>query len=551
MTVLFADLTGSTALGGRLDPEDVRALQGELFEFLNAEVERHGGMTEKFVGDAVVAVFGVPQAHEDDPERAVLAAIGLRDAFPEFAAKVQSRHAEDVALRIGVNTGEVVAGREAAARGELVVSGDPVNVAARLQQGAVAGQILVGTRTRLATERAVAFDGPLQIDAKGKNDPVEAWVALELLTRPARRGVGGLSAPLVGRDAEIGVLMALAQRVERERAPQLVTLFGQAGVGKSRLLAELVDRLGPDARLLKGRCLPYGDGITYWPLAEAAKSHAGVLETDTAEVAVEKLRGAIAETVPPEHRAAVLDATTWTIGLSLPGSKPIGFGSADVRGRLYDAWTRYIGGLGREQLTVLAIEDIHWGSEPLLDLLEHVAATLESSAVLIVCPARPELLDIRPAWGAGTPNATAFTLQPLGQQDARRLVDELLHVDEVGEDARSRILERAEGNPFFVEEILRMLIDQGALQRQNGGWVASSDIADIPLPDSVHGVIAARIDLLDAASREALRHCAVMGRVFWPAAVGVDEQIIGALSRRGPVSEQASSVFAVLRAFRL
>lgn len=549
VTVLFADLAGSTALGERLDPEDVRELQGELFQFLNGEVERHGGMTEKFVGDAVMAIFGVPQSHEDDPERAIRAALGLRDAFPEFATRVRLRHGLQVGLRIGVNTGEVVSGREAAARGELVVSGDSVNVAARLQQCAGTGEILVGTRTHAAAQRAVVFEGPRQIEAKGKDNPVEAWVAVKLAPRPTRRGVEGLSASLVGRDAELGVLTALAARVERERAPQLVTLFGQAGVGKSRLLEELVEQLGAGARLLKGRCLPYGDGITYWPLAEVAKSHAGVLETDSAADAIEKLRHTIEAVVPADQTAAVFEATSWTIGLSLPGAEPTGFGSADVGGRLRNAWARYVAALGRERFTVLAIEDIHWASQPLLDLLDHIADTLQETQVLIVCPTRPELLDLRPGWGAGKQNATALNLQPLGLQDSRRLVEELLHVDEVGDEVRARILERAGGNPFFVEEILRMLIDSGALERRNGGWAATTNLGEIPLPDSVHGVIAARIDLLDAASREALRRCAVMGRTFWPLAVGVEEEVAGTLARRGLVSEQPSSVMAGMREF--
>ena len=548
VTVLFADVAGSTALGERVDPEDVRALQGELFELLNAEVERHGGMTEKFVGDAVMAIFGAPHAHEDDPERAVRAALALRDGFPVFAERVRSLHGVEVGLRIGVNTGEVVSGREAAARGELVVSGDAVNVAARLQQQASPGEILVSARTRSAAQRAVMFEGPRNVPLKGKEELVEAWLALTLPSRPARRGLDGLSAPLIGRDVELAVLTALVARVRREREPQLVTLFGQAGVGKSRLLAELVDQLG-DARLLKGRCLPYGDGITYWPLAEVAKSHAGVLETDSADVAVAKIRAAVGAIVPPEHADSVVEALTWTIGLSLPGAAPTGFGSTDVRARLYDAWARYVAALGREEATILAIEDVHWASEPLLDLLEQLADTLDATPVLIVCPARPELLDTRPAWGAGKQNATALTLQPLGSDDAKRLVGELLHVDAVGDDARTRILDRAGGNPFFLEEILRMLIDQGALERRAGGWVASPQLADIPLPDSVHGVIAARIDLLDAESREALRRCAVMGRVFWPAAVGVEEEVVGPLARRGLVSEQPTSVVAGMRQF--
>jgi class 3 adenylate cyclase len=548
VSVLFADLAGSTALGERLEPEDVRELQGELFEFLNAEVERHGGMTEKFVGDAVMALFGVPHAHEDDVERALRTALALRDAFPDFAARVRDQHGAEVGLRIGVNTGEVVSGREAAARGELVVSGDAVNVAARLQQRAAPGEILAGARTRAGAQRAVVFDGPLGVEAKGKEDPIEAWRAVRLTERPVRRGLEGLSAPLIGRDTELAVLTAVAGRVRAEQAPQLVTLFGPAGVGKSRLLAELIDQAG-DARLLKGRCLPYGDGITYWPLAEVAKSHAGVLETDSAEVVIEKLAVAVGTIVPDEHAHAVVDALSWTLGTSLPGTEPTGFASADVRGRLYDAWARYVAALGRDRYTILTVEDIHWASSPLLDLLEHLAETLDETSVLIVCPARPELLDSRPGWGAGMRNATALSLQPLAPDDARRLVSELLHVDAVGEEARARILERAEGNPFFVEEILRMLIDQGALEKRDGGWVAAPHLADIPLPDSVHGVIAARIDLLDAEPREALRRCAVMGRVFWPAAVGVEEDVVSSLARRGLVSEQPASVVAGMREF--
>ena len=243
VTVLFADLSGSTALAERLDPEELRELQGELFELVNGEVERYGGTTEKFVGDAILAVFGIPQAHDDDPERAVRTALAVHARFGAFADNVRARHRAEVGLRIGVNTGDVVAGREAAARGDLMVSGDAVNVAARLQQHADPGSVLVGARTQFATSRSIDYERAADVVAKGKADPVPAWVARAATEEPGARGVAGLSAPLIGRDEELDVLGAVARRVERDRVPQLVTVFGQAGVGKSRLLRELVERL--------------------------------------------------------------------------------------------------------------------------------------------------------------------------------------------------------------------------------------------------------------------------------------------------------------------
>jgi class 3 adenylate cyclase len=265
VTVLFADLVGSTALGERLDPEDVRTLQGELFALVNAEVERFGGVSEKFAGDAVLAVFGVPRTHEDDAERAVRAALAVQAAFGAYEDVVRERHGAETGLRIGINTGEVVTGRDAASRGELMVSGDAVNVAARLQQLAEPGTVLVGERTQRATRRSVSYAGVVELDAKGKERPVRAWPALEAIGEAGARG-DGRAAPLIGRDDDMALLRLTAARVERERAPQLVTIFGHAGVGKSRLVDELVRGLD-SAQAVVGRCVPYGDGITYLPLA--------------------------------------------------------------------------------------------------------------------------------------------------------------------------------------------------------------------------------------------------------------------------------------------
>jgi class 3 adenylate cyclase/tetratricopeptide (TPR) repeat protein len=550
VTVLFADLAGSTALGEKLDPEDVRELQGELFALINGEVERYGGTTEKFAGDAVLAVFGIPQAHEDDAERAVRAALALQSGFGSFVDRVRGRHSAEVALRIGVNTGDVVAGREAAARGELMVSGDAVNVAARLQQHARSGEILVGQRTQAATSRTISYREHEPIAAKGKSEPVAAWVAVSAASElePSPRGLGGLTAPLVGRDEELAVLTAVAARVERERAPQLVTLFGPAGVGKSRLLAELVARLR-EARLVKGRCLPYGEEITLWPLAEAAKAHAGILDTDPGELALVKLQAAIESVVPGDQVERVLEAAAWTIGFSLPGGSSAGIDPHQAVRRLQEGWRRYVAALGREQLTVVAIEDIHWASGGLLDLIEQLAETLADTQVLLVCTARLEVLEQRPTWGAGKQNATALSLGPLSPADSGRLVSSLLGEAEIPEGVRDRVLASAEGNPFYLEEMLNMLIEQGALERQNGGWVSTERLAKVPIPDSVQGVIAARIDLLEGEARDALRRCSAIGRTFWPAAVGVDEGVVASLVRSGLVSDSLESVVAGTREF--
>jgi class 3 adenylate cyclase/tetratricopeptide (TPR) repeat protein len=543
VTVLFADLAGSTALGSRVDPEELRVIQGELFELVNAEVERFGGVSEKFVGDAVLAVFGVPLAHDDDAERAVRAALAVRDGFPDFARGVHERHGVDVGLRIGVNTGEVVAGRDAVARGELMVSGDMVNVAARLQQRAEPGQVLVGRRTQAATRRAVRYVDVGAAPAKGKEAPLAAWEAAAVVALPGARGVEGLSAEMIGREEELVVLRALTARVARERTPQLVTIYGHAGVGKSRLVSEFVERL-PEAYLLQGRCLPYGEGITYWPLGEAAKGHAGILDTDSGEAALGKLESAVGEHVRPEHVSGVVDAIGWTIGLALPSDD-----ERDIGALLRESWRRFLCGLGGERLTVLVVEDVHWASEPLLELLERLTDALADAAVLTICTARPEFFDTRDAWGGGVRDAASIRLSPLPASESQQLVEALVGVGELPAELTRRIVMRAEGNPFYVEEILQMLIDREAIARENGGWSVRGRVDEVDLPDSIHGVIAARVDLLDASSREALRRCSVMGRVFWPRAVGVDEALISALGPRALVSEHAESTVAGMREF--
>ena len=545
VTILFADLAGSTALGERLDPEDVRALQTELFRLANLEVERFGGITEKFVGDAILAVFGIPQAHEDDAERAVRAGLAIQQRFGSFAARVSDAHAAEVGLRIGIATGEVVAGREAAARGELMVTGDAVNVAARLQQLAEPGEVLVGERTKLATQRVVSYVDRGALAAKGKAQPLRAWAATELTGLSGRAGAGSA---FVGRADELAVLRLEADRVARERRPELVTVFGNAGVGKSRLVAEFVAGL-EDALVLTGRCVPYGDGITYLPLAEVVAGFAGIRDDEPAASALRKLEAVVARTVPEAQRQEVLEAVRWTLGLSLPGYSAAFGVPGDARRALHEGWTAFLTALGRQALVVLVVEDVHWASEPLIELLTEVLSGLEDTAVLVVCPSRPELLDTRPDWGTGRLAASSVSLAPLGDDESQLLLQDVLGPGASSVEVAPRILGRAEGNPFYVEELVAMLVEQGAIEEQAGRWVETDRLALTDVPDSIHGVIAARLDLLESREREALRRCSVMGRVFWPSAVQVDDDIVATLGRRAIVSESAESAFTGRREF--
>ena len=344
-------------------------------------------------------------------------------------------------------------------------------------------------------------------------------------------------------------LRLAANRVARERSPQLVTVFGQAGVGKSRLVSEFVAEL-EGARVLVGRCVPYGDGITYLPLAEVAGALAGIREDEPTDVALTKLEESVARAVPPDQQAAIVQAVGWTMGLSLPErSAGIGIGG-EVRQALHDAWTKYLAALGRQELVVLVVEDIHWASEPLLDLLDDVLAGLEDTAVLIVCPSRPELLDARPSWGTGRLDASSLTLAPLAPAEAESLLGALLDSDAIPDEVASRILGAGRGQSRSSSR--RCSRCSSSRARSRSGTAAGSRPTvwrSTSVPDSIHGVIAARIDLLESREREALRRCSVMGRVFWPSAVGVDDDLVASLGRRAIVSEQLESAFSGRREF--
>ncbi len=520
VTALFADVTGSTPLGERLDPEDLKDVLGAYAQAMRDEIEAEGGTVEKFIGDAVMAVFGVPTAHEDDATRALRAALRMRRRLERLNAELEARHGLGLEMRIGVNTGEVVAARDA--RPEVgMVTGDAVNAAARLEQSAQPGQILVSERTARST-RGFRFEeiGPLEVKGKSEAVPTLALVGEEPSSRPGQheRGIPGLRAPMVGRDHELDLLRSLYGRLAASGRAQLVTVYGDPGIGKSRLIREFLEWARAQASsplVLEGRCLPYGEAVTYWPLAEIVKAQTGVLDSDPPETALAKIAAlgddVLAAAPDPARTAAAL---AFTFGLEDPR---FGFGDLpprQVRLEAQEAWRAFFTGIAAKAPVVAVIEDIHWADDALLDLLEELADRIPGP-LLFLCPSRPDLAQRRPAWGGGKRNFSSIFLEPLSHDEAARLVEFLLAVEDLPATVRESMLLRAEGNPFFLEEIVRHLIDEGRIVRVADRWRATDDIDEIVIPDTVQGVLAARIDLLPDEERRALRSAAVVGRVFW------------------------------------
>ena len=559
VTVLFADITGSTPLGEELDPEDLQDVLGAYADAMRREIEAEGGTVEKFIGDAVMAVFGVPVAHEDDPSRALRAALRMRRGLDELNGELDRRYGVRLAMRTGINTGDVVASREQRADVGMV-TGDAVNAAARLEQTADTGQILVSERTARSA-RGFRFRevGPLTV--RGKSRPVATVELVDVDDAPGdvERGIPGLRAPMVGRQHELELLRSIYGRLAASGRAQLVTIYGDPGIGKSRLTRELLawaDAQGEGGTVLKGRCLPYGEAITYWPFAEVLKAYTEVLDSDPPETALAKI-AALADDVlagvPDPPRAAALLA--FTFGLEDPGFGLSAMSPRQVRLETHEAWRAYFTGLTAERPAIVVIEDIHWADDPLLDLLEDLADRV-AGPLLFVCPARPDLAQRRTGWGGGKRNFSSIFLEPLSHEDAEALVEVLLTVEELPERTRDAILARADGNPLFLEEIIRHLIDEGRIVRDGSRWRATEEIEEIVIPDTVQAVLAARIDLLPPVERRALLSASVVGRVFWTGSVaqlldGGDEtdDVLARLEDRELVLSQVGSRIAGEREF--
>jgi class 3 adenylate cyclase len=522
VTVLFTDVAGSTQLADRLDVEDLREVMSEWFAAIRAEIEAQGGTVEKYIGDAVMAVFGVPTAHEDDPARALRAALAIRRRLVEVNEHLAATHGVTMEIRTGINTGEAVAALDPAP-GEALVTGVAVNTAARLEQLAEPGQTVVSERTARAAP-GFQLEELGQRELRGREAPVRAFLLHGEIPDAPTRGLVGVHAPLVGRDREMDLLLALYERVVAERRPHLVTVYGDPGVGKTRLTRELLARLAalPEPpRIVVGRCLSYGEGIAYWPLAEILKSLAGVAHDDPSGVAAERVAALVADVLsdaPAAARELTTAALAFTLGLDTGNEEFARLQPSAVRVELDRAWRTLLSALAVRRPLVAVVDDIHWADPVLLDLLEELADRSQG-AILFVCPARPQLTDARPTWGGGRRNVSSVALSPLPEDAAAELVTHLLAVDGLRDEARGQILARAEGNPFFLEEILRQLMDEGKIVHEDGRWRAREALDRLELPDTVQGVLAARIDLLRPPEKRTLQQASVVGRIFWRGAV--------------------------------
>jgi class 3 adenylate cyclase/tetratricopeptide (TPR) repeat protein len=498
VSVLFVDLVGFTSRSDRADPEDVRATLRPYHERVKADIERFGGTVEKFIGDAVMAVFGAPVAHEDDAERAVRAGLRILETIEELRTE-----GLQISARAAVTTGEAVVALGARPeRGEGIVTGDVVNTAARLQSAAPVGAVLVDETTMRSSGAAVTFEPLEPVEAKGKAEPISVWRAVGARSRVGQPEAATRS-PYVGREHEQRLLLETFLRAERESSVQLVTVVGEPGIGKSRLVTELRAALDERPDLITwrhGRCLPYGEGITFWALGEIVKAEAGILESDDQQVAAAKLDDVLSALVSDDSERS------WFVARLGPLVGAAGEGAAVGREEAFAAWRRFLEAMAARRPCVFVFEDLHWADDALLEFVEHILDWGPPVPVLLLCTARPELFERSPSWGGGMRNATSIALPPLSTEEAGRLVHLLLDRTVLPAETQTVLLERAGGNPLYAEQFARMLVERG-------------DVANLAVPETVQALVTARLDTLTAELKALLQDASVVGRVFWAGAV--------------------------------
>ncbi|MGH2756260.1 MAG: adenylate/guanylate cyclase domain-containing protein, partial [Actinomycetota bacterium] len=503
VSVVFADLVGFTSYSEGRDPEDVRNMLGSYFDRARRIAELYGGVVEKFIGDAVMAVWGTPVAREDDAERSVRAALELLEAVTALGREIGL----DLHARAGVFTGEAAV--TLGAEGQGMVAGDMVNTAARLQSVAVAGTVLVDRATYQSTRSAIAYEEAGVLQLKGRDEPVEAWRALRVTA-----GVGGfrsddaLEPPFTGRHEELRLIKELLHATEREGKPRLASVVGVAGIGKSRLAWEFykyVDGLSDRIWWHQGRSPAYGDGVAFWALAEMVRRRARIAETDDSEDARKKLDACLVEYIADE------DERRW---LRTPLAHLLGLedGSREQREQLFAAWRTFFERIAQVGPLVMVFEDLHWSDPGLIDFIEHMMAWARSSPILVVTLARPDLMDKRPNWGAGQRNFVSIHLEPLSEEDMMILLKGI--VDDLPEGVRNEIVQRAEGIPLYAVEMVRMLLDRYSLVAQAGGFRWTGEVEHIEVPETLHSLIASRLDSLPLKDRLLVQDAAVLGKTF-------------------------------------
>ncbi|WP_346434200.1 ATP-binding protein [Phytohabitans maris] len=532
ISVLFVDLVDFTPYVESSDPELVRGMQTGFFSAARRVVGQYGGVVEKYIGDAVMALFGAPVATESDPLRCVRAGLELQRVLTGFAG--------DLRFRVGVATGEALVD-VAAARdgGQAIVAGDVVNTASRMQAVAPPGGVLVCGTTYALTRSAVRYAARPAVTLRGRSAPTEVWLA-EAPLRAARADRAPDATPMIGREHELRLLDNALRRALQDRTPQLVTLFGHAGIGKSRLVRELHGLATPPATWYVGNCPPFGDDVAFAALADIVKAATGILDTDTAPTAARRLSDAVADLVPPAEATRLVDALRPLVGLD---------GSRLPAEEAESSWRRFLVALAARRPTVLVFEDLHWAGDTMLRFLELLAASARDVPLMLLCTARPELLDQAPGW-AGT-SSLAITLPPLPDTGIAALYSHLFGRGPVAADMLGPLVEVADGNPLYAHEYVRMLIEQGTLRQSGRGWSLDAE-RELPMPDSVHGVIANRIDLLDGDDRRVLLAASVVGTSFWPGAVAAAlsrpvewvERCLRRLEQRDFVHERAQSTIA-------